>query len=324
MKIIHWLVAHPNPSGADKFAFSMFKGGLTIGQERYVAFSNVEASNNFVWQGKLYRSLSHKDAIEMKNAVNIFHQHMPICFNKLTNKVFFAHGSPAYALERFESISVSATFIKQTDIVLTAWPSHMQYWRALGGKPVFYNQPGVDLTWFTEHGPKIEIQHHPYLLWCDTWKSIKEPWNLLFGLKLAAKELPHITVKFVNIPTVYSDSPAQFAEANRSKREMLNYLIGSLSLDSIVEFPILDMVSDIRPFYRGADFVYSPAGPEGNNVSWEAEACGKNVICDNQPDQIAATLIRMSAGPCFKATPKDILETVKQQEDIFKGEFNLE
>ena len=287
----------------------MYVAGLKLGQERAVSFTNTPFPIHFLFHGQTYKSIRPEEA-EDDNTVNIIHRHLPPNFDKLKNTVFFAHGTPLYIMEKDESLEAVTEFIHKCDIILTSWPSHIPYWQQFTNKPVIYNQPGVDLDYFTADGPKKDAKGKPLVLWADSWRGDKQPWNILYAMKLVAKQLPEAKLKMVNIP--------------ENKRLLVARMIQALGLQPNVEFPIDEKVKDVREWYRSADLVVSAVNSEGNNVSWEAEACNVPVIQTAGADiQLIKSMIIMSYFTRLVTKHRDINDTVTEQARIFREQFNV-
>lgn len=307
MKIVHHMDFGPAYSGLDSRVYSMFKAGNATGgqQERYIHFTNTPHPMRFLFHGQVYKSISHDEALAMKDgAVNIFHRHLPEDMMEYSNRVFFAHGQPQYVTEKLESIEAVSEYFQKCDIVLTSWKSHIDYWKLMTNKPIFYNIPGVDLEYFTPNCPKADLPDKT-VLWLDAWRGCsKQPWNLLYAIKMLK---PHgYRLKMVNIP-----------DFNRAK---LTAMIKALGIEDILVGEIEDMHTDVRPLYRGAHVVYCAGGVEGNNISWEATACGARIVTEQSPQAISYSIKRLGGT---RAHTYDVMDTVIEQQAIFHEAFGL-
>lgn len=236
-------------------------------------------------------TIAHGDALQ-NDCINIFHSGVPDIFPELPNKVYDTHGMPQWIARDMDSLEYTAEMVRYCDLVLTRWKQQIPYWQALTDKPVRYVPPGVDLQLWKPEGPKKQFSGET-VLWADSWRDgIKEPWELLYkskGLKL----------KLVNIP--------------EEKRQLVYYLVEKLGLD--IEYPIEGNVGNIADYYRGADYLYSSIPLDyGDNMIWEARACGCTVI-----DSLDLT--PMSRDDNRKLAP-DIEHTILWQTREFEEAFN--
>lgn len=314
MKIVHHIDFTAGYSGLDIYAYSMHVAGLKIGQERYVCHTNTPVNLKFLFHEAVYDTITREQAEKLDNAVHIIHRHLPPNFKNLKNTVFFAHGTPIYITERDETIEAVSEFLQLCDMTLTSWQSHIPYWKAIiPDKPVIFNRPGVDLDYFRVEGPKWMGYGQPDVLWADSWRGDKQPWHLLYAFKTLVKDFPDIRLKMLAIP--------------EKKQPLVALMSKSLGIEDRVIFGELE--PDVRPFYRGADILYSAGGEDGNNVQWEALACGLPVVATKGDIGEIAEGIRTLAKSNYRVAEQtreylDIKHTCREQEQIFREVFKVD
>ncbi|GEM_PF-5816960 len=306
MKLIHWINPTAATSGMYSYIAQCIRVANQLGHHATYAYCNRPEPEPAVLMhyGAVLETVSHKTA-EEKDCINIIHSGIPANFNRLPNKVFETHGTPRWIMKDWDALSYTSFMAKNCSLVVTRWPSQVPYWQALTDKPVKTIPPGVDLELWKPDGPKKEFTNHPLILWADTWREgLKEPWELLYALKMIMREIPSITLKLVNIPS--------------EKMDLLHYFIGVLGIGSAIEWPVEARVQNIAEYYRTADWVFSAHG-EGSNVTWEAQACGAKIgFGDVSSEAIARQILRDEYDPAEEEKP-DLRKTIESQVNIFEN-----
>lgn len=310
--IVHWLRYEPASSGLYTYTYSLHKATKALGYESHICYSDSDLKTG----GKI--KVPHPAVGEIDfspwsvcdGAINIIHDMPP--HMKLDNLVAEMHATPRYAAKSIESLSATMYHLEHAELILTRFPSHVQYWEQATHAPIHVIPPGVNLDFWTPKGPAMQFQR-PTILWADTIRDgVKDPTDLLYAMKIVNKELPEYGLHIVAIPP---NEIAGYA-----------YYVGALRLDSIVDFPLVPMFQDMDALYRGVrnsgGLMYSDTNAEGSNASWEAEAIGLPVIHhQNNPKDIANEIISEIKNPHHHPITRDIKDTAKAMVSILESYF---
>jgi glycosyltransferase involved in cell wall biosynthesis len=315
---VHWLMPEASMSGLISYTFQQHFTALELGIDSHICFFNYKegiATAKFP-QTRLPDMKISPHSVK-DGAINIIHN-LASPF-KLDNMVMELHGMPQWVIRSMDSLTTVCSKLESAELCLTRFPSHVPYWKELTDKPIHVIPPGLDLNFWKPEGEAIEFAYHPTVLWADSWREgVKEPWDLLYAMKMVARANPAAKLKMVNIPSYY--------------RDILHYFIGRLKLDNVIDWPIEGQVRNVDEYYRGADVVYSPVNEDGNNTVWEARSCGIPVITLLPTAvEIAEAILRQGSKAEIKkvdqalgidqAKAYDMKNTVKAMAGIFERAF---
>lgn len=298
--IVHWLRFDQKTSGLYTYTYSLHRASLELGYDSHICYSDedLQGGGTINLPNPTIGKVQFSPWSVRKDAINFTHDSMPQM--KLDNWITEMHGHPVYAAQNMDPLSTTMYKLERVKLVFTRFPSHVQYWQQATKAPIHYIPPGVDLSFFKPQGKKIEYLR-PILLWADTVRPpVKSPTDLIYAMKILTGAMPSLGLKLVALPL---EELAGYA-----------YLCGALRLDSAIEWPLEPMFKDMDQLYRGATIMYSDTNEEGSNSSWEAEACGLQVIHRKpSPQEIADAVISALTTGIVDSLPKrrDIKDTAK-------------
>lgn len=312
-RIVHWLRYELRTSGLYNYVYSLHRAEKQLGYDSHICYIDEEFKDGgvFKFPTPLIGTVEFSDWKVSENAVNITHDSTP--HMKLDNWVAEMHGTPNYAAQNMDALTSCLYALERAELILTRFPSHVKHWEQLRKEAIAVIPPGVDLDYWSVQGKKTRFVR-PIILWADTVReATKSPIDLLYAMKIISNELPTHGLKLVAVP------PQEIAG--------YAFLCGSLRLDSCMEFPIEPMHADMDQLYRGVRDVggvmYSDTNEEGSNSSWEAEACGLQVLHhQDSPEQIAEMLIDMAQGKIvIEPERRDIKTTAQEMVNVLETYF---
>ena len=283
------------------FATSLYLKMLQMGYDVALAHSAKPGGGEISFGALgVHRIIPWDDAIG-ENVVNVIHTDIPPIFNRLPNKVFWAHGSPHQVFLRDYivgdgSLSVSAYLVDRCDLVIVTNSDYVAYWSEFvddGDDKVRFVPGGVDLDRFRPEGKHMKFSGKPSIGYLDPIRpGLKDPFNLMISMKKVAREVA--TAKLV------------LGGISHEKVSLMSYLVGRLKLDMNVDRIIVGLYPQVTEIYRGLDMVVSPVvGGIVSTVAAEAMACGCPAIvllgsnrpavlkCKNNPDDMAKAILRL-------------------------------
>jgi glycosyltransferase involved in cell wall biosynthesis len=302
--IVHWLAFTQRTSGLYTYCFSLHRASKALGYDSHICCTDPDMKDGLTvsMPNPVIGMAEYSPWSVSKDAINIIHDGVP--HTKLDNWVAEMHGHPHHVTQNMNSLT-AAMYNLHADLILTRFPSHVQYWKQCTRSPIAVIPPGVNLDYFNPKGSAHKFPI-PTILWADTVREgVKSPNNLLFAMKIINRERPEWGLKLVGIP------PNEIAG--------YSYLVGRLGLDSSVDWPLMAMVPNTPELYRGAQVMYSDTNEEGSNSSWEAEACGLPVVHHKDtPEEIAEAILKVEKRAPVR---RDIKGTAKAMMAVLESYF---
>lgn len=308
LPICHWLRFDQKTSGLYTYTYSLHRATQALGYESHICYSDndLKDGGTINLPNPVIGKVDFSPWTVSKGAINITHDQLP--HMKLDNWIAEMHGHPLFAASEMDSLVACMHKLERVKLILTRFPSHVQYWQQCTRAPIHTIPPGVDLEYWKPEGKK-QFFKRPIILWADTVRPpIKDPTALLYAMKIISNELPLHGLKLVGIPP----------------NELMGYAYfwGALRLDSAIEYPIEPMTLNMGELYRAAEVMYSDTNEEGSNASWEAEACGCPVIHHkNSPEEIAWEIIEQVKEGKPQTQRRDIKDTAKAMIAVLEDAF---
>ena len=250
------------------FATSLYLKMKQMGYDVALA-SSLHKDGGEIDFGKfgVHRFIPWSEAVG-KECINIFHSDVPPPFNKLENRVFWAHGSPHHVflydyVHGTDGFATSAYLIENCDLVIVTNPSYIQYWQEIAERDKVRHVPGgVDLDRFKPEGKSLKFSGEPSVGYLDPIRpGVKDPFNLLFAMKKVGRNNPKARLVLGGI--------------SQDKVVYLSYVAGRIKLDINLDTVVVGMYKNVTEIYRGLDMIVSPLqGGIVSTVAAEAMACG--------------------------------------------------
>ncbi|GAG58003.1 unnamed protein product, partial [marine sediment metagenome] len=200
----------------------------------------------------------------------------------LPHRISFLHAIPFYCFMReaegkSHSMSLNYAMLRECEEAICWSEYEASYFRLLSNKPVHAVTRGVDLEyWKPQKGQPFKW--HPAIIEMDvaTRFMIKQPFTLLFAVKLAQKRIPRLKLNLFALDS--------------KKQASWDFLLAKLDLEIIVENMVFGMWQEPKMIYNGADILVSPTQwGLASRVAAEAMACGcPTILLEGQDDKPAS------------------------------------
>jgi len=216
---------------------------------------------------------SHEWAFQKANVHMIHYSETPITA-RLEPRIFFIHGSPEACLtaesheltEHGRSFTASLNWLQDCEATIVFDKRHYYLWKAFDTENKLHLvKKGIDLKRFHPKGAKMKLDGKPRLLYGEVWRTMKDPFILLYAIEEYYKRNPHVRFH-----------PWGCGQGFRLWSKMVYrgpfiHFLGKYDLSGMQAYP--------EHWFRGGDIYISPVMIGEPSRSYiEALACGTPTI----------------------------------------------
>lgn len=309
IRIAHFAVFSPHLSGMYETIREMIEAENKFGYD-----AGMIDTSDYGIEGKEDRNIKTvAPAFANDSDLLILHsQILPPFYDSKRNMLLLLHGRPDHCFQGEISggeatYTTLINYFENDDFkgYITLWKRHIDFWKALTKKPVYYIQPFVDLNYFKLSGNKYNFKHsgEPNVVFGDPWRLDANPYHLFHAFILFKEKYPKAKLHL-------------FSKRKKDNEIWKKLMVRIENVGNNIFGDICQHhVGDMGEVYRAADFIVTTQVDAVRMVR-EPLSCGCPVVAP-----LGNIYTKYTANFMF---PEDLCRVMEELWLNIKGDRNFE